>query len=828
MSSKVLGPAPTQDKRVSCVYRSNRSPHQLRFSFRRKVVRKYGRHESSLTQKQQMLTQIECVVPSSPSLRKTKLFGKELKLTACRDDHASSFPASSAEEENTSRDSSGRKQNKRRQILQKSIDRTLANTSYHTQTLTQLISKNTLLASDVDDDVYNCELHTTIQDSDDDNICPLLPSGTTSRQALLSPRQQLEVVEMTPSKPNANVTNAISNSLLFTPKATRTEIPSSQPSPFTPVWPPGRHMASQASSPISRIRQNSTSPTPSGPKRDLVSNDIKASNVSKRRRRALPNSLFVSDLRNYNGVAQQAITFMETTEKSGRLQPDKSCTSMGIEDVFQSLPVTAPSLIFAPNRQSIEGGRTVASTSGEISDSDEEGCRLSGPCIPIKRSVPRPRPNARLGSKFGDHCGNTIRHLGSPLVAHPPPPDTVAAKPISVLKLRRAAGAATLFRRGVETEVTQAWPNCETSSSLTATDRPTMSSTSGQDSNLPVDDQQYSQALESQRIPLETIRSLGPQTDRTDIIISIHPEQIRKIVMGDKDHEFRNFKLPHTVSRFWMYATRPVCELQYMAVVAAGFKQPGGINSDGGVGNAEFNAGKLVAKFAYKLVQVYQLNNPVSLDVMRKNGWAGPPRRYDYLSPAIVGSLLSNLRCAIFEETARPGLESGENSCESNEARGNCGEMPISQKIEAQLSSDRAETHEGCLPSDRSQPKAPDAFQTYRRRTTRGCQIAMIRDGSPAKNRAMPPNTPSSAWSSQATTATTASGPDSFFTGSTLPRPVSKLEKLSNKQRKQMSMQTAGMYANDVTQDILPDSLYEEVRQAPPIVIEESEDSGKE
>ncbi|EON97217.1 hypothetical protein UCRPA7_7323 [Phaeoacremonium minimum UCRPA7] len=140
---------------------------------------------------------------------------------------------------------------------------------------------------------------------------------------------------------------------------------------------------------------------------------------------------------------------------------------------------------------------------------------------------------------------------------------------------------------------------------------------------------------------------MGPQTDRSDIIISIHPEHVERIAAGTKNHEFRDYRIPQTVSRIWIYVTKPVCELQYMAIISEA-KQPGEINDEKGVGNAEFNKGKM-SKFAYELQQVYQLNNPVSIETMKENGWVGaPPQKYIYVPPAVVGQLMGNLRCALF------------------------------------------------------------------------------------------------------------------------------------------------------------------------------------
>jgi hypothetical protein len=86
-----------------------------------------------------------------------------------------------------------------------------------------------------------------------------------------------------------------------------------------------------------------------------------------------------------------------------------------------------------------------------------------------------------------------------------------------------------------------------------------------------------------------------------------------------------------------------------MAIIGPA-KQPGEIDELTGIGNQEFNA-RIGSKYAYELLQVYQLNNPVSLAMMKENGWIeGPPQKYIYVPPAVVGQLLGNLRCALFAE----------------------------------------------------------------------------------------------------------------------------------------------------------------------------------
>ncbi|KAI2636729.1 hypothetical protein GGS21DRAFT_45107 [Xylaria nigripes] len=185
----------------------------------------------------------------------------------------------------------------------------------------------------------------------------------------------------------------------------------------------------------------------------------------------------------------------------------------------------------------------------------------------------------------------------------------------------------------------------------------------------------YHHGLESQRIPLDSIHALGPQTPHSDIMVSLHPEHIAKIVDRTKTHEFRAWKIPPQVSRIWIYITRPQCQLKYMCLFGEP-KAPGEIRDEKGAGNVDFNQGKSVAKFAYEILQVYELNNPVSLVEMKKKGWvSGAPQKYTFIPPAVVGELTANLRCALFENAAQP-----ENSCRKY--------ISESQELKAQLQSE--------------------------------------------------------------------------------------------------------------------------------------------
>ncbi|KAK3342759.1 hypothetical protein B0H65DRAFT_589753 [Neurospora tetraspora] len=306
--------------------------------------------------------------------------------------------------------------------------------------------------------------------------------------------------------------------------------------------------------------------------------------------------------------------------------------------------------------------------------------------------------------------------------------------------------------------------------------------------------QLYSQGLESQRVPMEIIRAMGPPTDTSDIVIAVPAHHLEEIVAGTRDHEFRPHVLPAV--RAWFYAMEPVNEVRYMATLGEA-RKPGEIEGGGGVGNEEFNRGESYSfmpvsgsgsgrvassgassgsngeaatttmpnTFAHKLLQVYQLNNPVKKDELEEHGFGKSlPTRFRLLPPAAVGDLLANLRCALFaegdeqdeegeEEDRLEAIEEGdEEDEEMGEAVEEAGEeaesqpdhgVTVSQELEQQLRSDIIRSTQMILSDDArlpgeggallrhdstiaSSPQRPPARVTpSQSRTTRSIQLRM-------------------------------------------------------------------------------------------------------
>ncbi|KAI1741396.1 hypothetical protein F4680DRAFT_415262 [Xylaria scruposa] len=330
---------------------------------------------------------------------------------------------------------------------------------------------------------------------------------------------------------------------------------------------------------------------------------------------------------------------------------------------------------------------------------------------------------------------------------------------------------------------------------------------------------QYTQGLESQRLPLDSIRALGPQTPHSDIMVSLHPEHIAKIIDRTKNHEFRVWKIPQQVSRIWIYITRPECELKYMCRFGEA-KVPGEIEDDKGVGNIEFNQGKMSAKFAYEILQVYELNNPVSLDEMKKKGWVkGPPQKYTYIPPAVVGELTANLRCALFEDKSQSQSAPNQGVSES-------------QELKAQLQSDADYSTQHY--SEETMDEIIPASQTPRKdggnsRDEEGfARPALSRVLSTSSNPGLPPFLPSQRQhnfvrASQATTVSQASSSPAITTpGRSGRHPIPLSSSSPTTVRRLHSSLRSSQFPT--TSQMLPDSLLNDDIQEPPPIIWDSAD----
>ncbi|KAH8903131.1 hypothetical protein BR93DRAFT_885760 [Coniochaeta sp. PMI_546] len=612
----------------SRVYHSSPAPAQLEFPRRRKAARTYGRQpQSARSLRQSTLTQIGYVEPVEP---------EDFDMEPTPDE--------------------------RRQKRRKTMGDT-PSSSFYTQTLTQFLSTagDNEDAERLDDSDIEKEEN---EDGDSRNL------GHMNEQV--------------PNKALSHVTDSRATSMIpQTPvhkkaKSNVWEVPSSQPTPGTPIGtspldteryriPPLRSplqemthninpslptlsTSERATKPRKMVIEDSYSSAPGFPSSNPTQSPFKAprlpyvTEVASARASMELGELIPERRPTPSAIAQEA-PGPNHRRPLGEIEleipdSDDELLSLGPTPVKS---VVGAAISSTPRDIPSERTEALAPTTPKVSSEEELEIESSdaeydpGSPTPVARKVhSNPRPiSVRRGDSdkaFSSSTGNGPSKHRTAVTPTPPSRNT----PVEALEASEAdLLAATPFT--TQKSVPKSPPSHNTRSRSRSRTY-------------------YTQGLESQRVPLEVIRSMAPQTDRSDIIISIHPEPADLIASGRKNHEFRNYKIPNTVSRLWMYVTRPLCELRYMATIGPA-KQPGEIDEHSGIGNRDFNA-QTGSKFAYELLQVYQLNNPVSLAMMKKNGWVeGPPQKYVYVPPAVVGQLLGNLRCALFADETQSNHE---------------------------------------------------------------------------------------------------------------------------------------------------------------------------
>jgi hypothetical protein len=138
-------------------------------------------------------------------------------------------------------------------------------------------------------------------------------------------------------------------------------------------------------------------------------------------------------------------------------------------------------------------------------------------------------------------------------------------------------------------------------------------------------------------------------SEKADILISIKPIHMQKIVSRLKTHEFRKYLVPISVKRMWFYTSAPVQCLQYIAIVGNG-KEPGQIDAvDTGLGNAEFNAGGKESNYGYEILHLYELDIPLSLKSLKERGFVkGAPQKYQWVGEEMLRSIQLEDQCMLF------------------------------------------------------------------------------------------------------------------------------------------------------------------------------------
>lgn len=113
------------------------------------------------------------------------------------------------------------------------------------------------------------------------------------------------------------------------------------------------------------------------------------------------------------------------------------------------------------------------------------------------------------------------------------------------------------------------------------------------------------------------------------IFISIKPEFTKRIEMGEKNYEFRKYIPKEEFNKLYVYETVPSCSLKYILTIDKIIEYPNKI-SEKGYGNVDFNNGLKKSKFAYHILKVEKLDNPIPLKELKTRFGFAAPQSYAY------------------------------------------------------------------------------------------------------------------------------------------------------------------------------------------------------
>lgn len=109
------------------------------------------------------------------------------------------------------------------------------------------------------------------------------------------------------------------------------------------------------------------------------------------------------------------------------------------------------------------------------------------------------------------------------------------------------------------------------------------------------------------------------------------------MIDGEKTYEFRKKRLPSTVERIWFYSVAPrskiehVCEIE--PAITWGEVLAGHVSEEIKDSYVDINPSEV----AYKILSVYQLQEPVTLVAMKKDhGIGGAPQRMAYAPGSLI------------------------------------------------------------------------------------------------------------------------------------------------------------------------------------------------
>jgi predicted transcriptional regulator len=129
---------------------------------------------------------------------------------------------------------------------------------------------------------------------------------------------------------------------------------------------------------------------------------------------------------------------------------------------------------------------------------------------------------------------------------------------------------------------------------------------------------------------------------KSDVILVIQEPYMQQIVSGKKTYEFRKYRLEQSVKRIWFYSTAPQSSIDYICeILPAKTRSPGDLPlAEDGIGNREFNTRHKDWEgydFAYKILSVYKIKNPITLNDLKDNhGMSSAPRGLIYAPSSLL------------------------------------------------------------------------------------------------------------------------------------------------------------------------------------------------
>ena len=115
---------------------------------------------------------------------------------------------------------------------------------------------------------------------------------------------------------------------------------------------------------------------------------------------------------------------------------------------------------------------------------------------------------------------------------------------------------------------------------------------------------------------------------KSAVFMSIKEIHMNRILSKIKNHEFRTKKPKKDFDYIIVYVPTPIKELKYVLKVKQPVSAPNNISIDG-YGNEEFNNVR-TEKYAYPIENVYKINKPIELDILKHEYNFTAPQSFAY------------------------------------------------------------------------------------------------------------------------------------------------------------------------------------------------------